>query len=316
MRICLPPLLRLESLHLPMAVTGLTAIYGVQAPAKLNLFLHITGQRPDGYHLLQSVFMLIDWYDVLHFEQRLDGRLSRSDVGLDGDQPLPAEDLCLRAARALQTATGTTLGAHITLEKHIPAQAGLGGGSSDAAACLLALQRLWGVGLPDAQLQALALSLGADVPFFLAGSAAWVEGIGEKITPMVLPAAKFLVLKPAAGVSTPAIFSAPALSRNSPVVHPSELTALASGKEMAAFGRNDLQRVAVQLCPEIGQALAWLSAQGLEGRMSGSGSAVFAWLPPANAGSLSAQSTALLGLPDGWIARRCKNLPVHPLKDW
>ena len=316
MWICLPPLLRLEGLHLPMAVTGLTAIYGVQAPAKLNLFLHITGQRPDGYHLLQSVFMLIDWCDLLHFERRLDGQLSRSDIGSGERQQLPADDLCMRAARALQTATGTSLGVHITLEKHIPTQAGLGGGSSDAAACLLALQRLWGIRLPDAQLQALALSLGADVPFFLAGSHAWVEGIGEKITPMVLPAAEFLVLKPAAGVSTPAIFSAPALTRNNPVIHPSKLTALASAKEMAAFGRNDLQPVAVQLCPEIGQALAWLSAQGLEGRMSGSGSAVFAWLPPTNAASQSAQSTSFLDLPDGWIARRCKNLPVHPLLDW
>ena len=164
----------------------LKALYDVPAPAKLNLFLHITGRRADDNHLLQSVFMLIDWCDTLHFELRRDGVISRTDLGLAVHQDLPAEDLSVRAARALQAATGTTLGVHISLEKRIPSQAGMGGGSSDAASCLLALQRLWGLRLPPAKLMALALSLGADVPFFLCGSHAWVEGIGELITPITL----------------------------------------------------------------------------------------------------------------------------------
>ncbi|MDB5932094.1 MAG: 4-diphosphocytidyl-2-C-methyl-D-erythritol kinase, partial [Polaromonas sp.] len=174
---------------MPTAPAPLKALYDVPAPAKLNLFLHITGRRPDGYHLLQSVFMLIDWCDTLHFEVRADGQLSRTDLKGPQDkgcETLPAEDLAVRAARALQAACGTSLGVHITLEKNIPSQAGMGGGSSDAASCLLALQRLWGVRLPPEKLRALALSLGADVPFFLSGGHAWVEGIGEKITPLSL----------------------------------------------------------------------------------------------------------------------------------
>ncbi|MDO9260218.1 MAG: 4-(cytidine 5'-diphospho)-2-C-methyl-D-erythritol kinase, partial [Polaromonas sp.] len=178
------------------------AIYDVAAPAKLNLFLHITGRRPDGYHLLQSVFMLIDWCDTLHFELRQDGQITRTDLGSEASEALPAEDLVVRAARALQSATGTPLGVHIGLEKRIPSQAGMGGGSSDAASCLLGLQRLWGVRLPAEQLQAIALGLGADVPFFLSGGHAWVEGVGEEITPLVLPAARFVVVKPAAGLPT------------------------------------------------------------------------------------------------------------------
>ena len=175
----------------------LRALYDVTAPAKLNLFLHITGRRADGYHLLQSVFMLIDWCDTLHFELREDGVISREDLTSGSDvafanEALPADDLSVRAARALQQATGTRLGTHIGLLKRIPAQAGMGGGSSDAAACLLALQRLWGVHLPAQQLHALALSLGADVPFFLSGGHAWVQGIGDVIAPLELPQADFL----------------------------------------------------------------------------------------------------------------------------
>lgn len=137
----------------------------VLAPAKLNLFLHITGRRPDGYHLLQSVFMLIDWYDTLHFELRGDGQISREDLSVT----LPQDDLIIRAARLLQQSSGTSQGAHIAIEKSIPAQAGMGGGSSDAATCLLALNRLWGLGLTVQQLATLGLKLGADVPFFLNG---------------------------------------------------------------------------------------------------------------------------------------------------
>jgi 4-diphosphocytidyl-2-C-methyl-D-erythritol kinase len=291
----------------------LNAIYDVAAPAKLNLFLHLTGRRPDGYHLLQSVFMLIDWCDTLHFELRRDGRVTRED--LPGESPkssvaelLPADDLTVRAALALQQASGTPLGVHIGLAKHIPFQAGMGGGSSDAASCLLALQRLWGVALPPGRLQALALSLGADVPFFLSGGHAWVEGIGEQLTPVTLPPARFIVVKPPEGVSTPDIFKAPELKRDS---RPATIQGFAANAENAEssiwkFGRNDLQPVAQRLCPQIAESLRFLAESGLEGRMTGSGSAVFAPLP---AGDLPAA-------PGDWLVRSCSNLAVHPLAGW
>jgi 4-diphosphocytidyl-2-C-methyl-D-erythritol kinase len=282
-------------------------LYDVLAPAKLNVFLHVTGQRTDGYHLLQSVFMLIDWCDRLDFEVRHDGVISRSD---SGKEPLPPDDLCVRAARALQAATGTSLGVHIHLDKRIASQAGMGGGSSDAAACLKALQRLWGVRLPEDKLQALALSLGADVPFFLSGGHAWVEGVGERLTPIELPASRFLVLKPAAGLSTPAIFGAPELKRDT---EPATLSGFAAcgPSEVFEFGRNDLQPVAEKLCPEVTGALAWLSSQGLKGRMTGSGSAVFAPVP-----QWAEPDTQAPGLPDGSLVRLCSNLEIHPLAGW
>ena len=158
----------------------MNSLFDVPAPAKLNLFLHITGRRADGYHLLQSVFMLIEWCDTLHFELRANGKISREDL----TTPLPADDLAINAARALQLATGSSLGAHISIAKSIPAQAGMGGGSSDAASTLLALNRLWQLNLTKQQLAHIGLKLGADVPFFIHGSNAWVEGIGEQITPI------------------------------------------------------------------------------------------------------------------------------------
>ena len=284
----------------------LKALYDVPAPAKLNLFLHITGRRADDYHLLQSVFMLIDWCDTLHFELRRDGVISRTDLGMAVHQDLPAEDLSVRAARALQAATGTTLGVHISLEKRIPSQAGMGGGSSDAASCLLALQRLWGLRLPPAKLMALALSLGADVPFFLCGSHAWVEGIGELITPITLPAARFLVVKPAAGLSTQAIFSSPELKRDTETATMLGFAANDNGR-VYGFGRNDLQPVAEKLCPPMVQSLNWLAAQGLQGRMTGSGSAVFAQMP---------NEMTLSDAPGDWQIRQCGNLEAHPLAGW
>jgi 4-diphosphocytidyl-2-C-methyl-D-erythritol kinase len=285
---------------------SLKALYDVPAPAKLNLFLHITGRRADAYHLLQSVFMLIDWCDTLHFELRRDGVISRTDLGMAVHQDLPAEDLSVRAARALQAATGTTLGVHISLEKRIPSQAGMGGGSSDAASCLLALQRLWGLRLPPAKLMALALSLGADVPFFLCGSHAWVEGIGELITPVTLPAARFLVVKPAAGLSTQAIFSSPELKRDTKTATMLGFAANDNGR-VYEFGRNDLQPVAEKLCPPMVQSLNWLAAQGLQGRMTGSGSAVFAQMP---------NEMTLSDAPGDWQIRQCGNLEAHPLAGW
>ncbi len=284
----------------------LRAIYDVAAPAKLNLFLHITGRRPDGYHLLQSVFMLIDWCDTLHFELRRDGQITRTDLGDTAGEILPAEDLVVRAARALQRATGTTLGVHIGLEKRIPSQAGMGGGSSDAASCLLALQRLWGLRLPASQLQAIALGLGADVPFFLSGGHAWVEGVGEKITPLRLPAARFVVVKPPAGLPTDAIFRAPALKRDTETATIQGFAANSDGS-VYEFGHNDLQPVAQALCPQVGKSLDWLSMQHLQGRMTGSGSAVFAHVP---------HEMELAVAPGDWQVRKCSNLDAHPLAGW
>ncbi len=290
----------------PASAAPLKAIYDVAAPAKLNLFLHITGRRPDGYHLLQSVFMLIDWCDTLHFELRQDGQITRTDLGSEASEALPAEDLVVRAARALQNATGTTLGVHIGLEKRIPSQAGMGGGSSDAASCLLGLQRLWGVRLPAEQLQAIALGLGADVPFFLSGGHAWVEGVGEEITPLVLPAARFVVVKPAAGLPTDAIFRSPALKRDTETATIRGFAANANGS-VYEFGHNDLQPVAQALCPQVGQSLDWLSMQHLQGRMTGSGSAVFAHMP---------HEMELAVAPGDWQVRKCSNLEAHPLAGW
>ena len=287
----------------------LKAIYDVPAPAKLNLFLHITGRRPDGYHLLQSVFMLIDWCDTLHFELRTDGQISRTDLNSSAEgasEALPAEDLAVRAARALQAASGSSLGVHISLEKRIPSQAGMGGGSSDAASCLLALQRLWCVRLPPGKLRTVALSLGADVPFFLSGGHAWVEGIGEKITPVNLPSASFLVVKPAAGVATQDIFNAPGLKRDTETATIQGFTAYAND-HIFKYGHNDLQSVAQKICPQINQSLDWLESQQLQGRMTGSGSAVFAQIF-SNVDCPTA--------PGSWTIRKCKNLEMHPLADW
>jgi len=278
------------------------SLYDIPAPAKLNLFLHITGRRDDGYHLLQSVFMLIDWCDTLHFSVRADGQISREDL----TWALPADDLVVRAAKALQDATQCTLGAHIGISKSIPAQAGMGGGSSDAASTLLALNRLWKLNLPLERLSQLGLALGADVPFFLGGHHAWVEGIGEKITPLELPAARFVVAKPDAGLETRLIFSDPALKRDSKTAIISGFAADAFGN-IFSYGRNDLQAVAQSLCPGVTQALEWLKSQGLSGRMTGSGSAVFAQL---------LHDIDLKSAPDALQVRLCSNLDVHPLVGW
>ena len=294
------------------------AIYDVPAPAKLNLFLHITGQRADGMHLLQSVFMLIDWCDTLHFEVRHDGLVTRADIGSVNTEILPQEDLTVRAAKALQRACGTPLGAHITLQKRIPSQAGMGGGSSDAASCLLALQRLWGVKLPRSELLAIALSLGADVPFFMLGGNAWVEGVGEKMTPITLPDADFLVVKPPLGVSTAAIFRSPALKRDTETATISGFAVnnkLKDRLERFGFGHNDLQPVAQELCPQITQSLDWLASRQLKGRMTGSGSSVFAYLPHDAGGTLGA-SVDISSHPDGFKVRKCSNLQAHPLTGW
>jgi 4-diphosphocytidyl-2-C-methyl-D-erythritol kinase len=274
------------------------SLHNVLAPAKLNLFLHITGRRDDGYHLLQSVFMLIDWCDTLHFDVRDDGVIDREDLNV----ALPADDLVMRAAQSLQRASGTTLGAHIAIEKHIPAQAGMGGGSSDAATTLLALNRLWGLHWPLSKLVPLGLALGADVPFFLGGHNAWIEGIGEKMTPIELPTARFAVVKPNAGLETAKIFRAPDLKRSTETA-----TMPVFAVNPYDFGRNDLQPVAQALCPEITEALEWLGSFGFSPRMTGSGSAVFAKLP---------DGVLIDSAPHNWQMRICSNMAVHPQAGW
>jgi 4-diphosphocytidyl-2-C-methyl-D-erythritol kinase len=284
------------------------SLSNVLAPAKLNLFLHITGRRTDGYHLLQSVFMLIDWYDTLHFELRNDGQISREDLNV----LLPPDDLITRAARLLQQSTGTALGAHIAIEKSIPAQAGMGGGSSDAATCLLALNKLWGLGLSVKQLAELGLKLGADVPFFLHGHNAWVEGVGEIMTPISLPPAQFVVVKPSEGLETAKIFGSEALKRDT---KPATISVFAA--DPYGFGHNDLQPVAQRLCPQISDAIAWLESASLasvvKGRMTGSGSAVFAQVPRGTDLIQMAQVPATW---QNWKIQMCGNLDVHPQKGW
>jgi len=279
------------------------SLYDVPAPAKLNLFLHITGRRPDGYHLLESVFMLIDWHDVLHFERTACGQVSREDLN---GITLPADDLITRAARALQQATGCTQGVRIGIEKQLPAQAGMGGGSSDAASTLMALNRLWNLKISRQELQRIGLKLGADVPFFLCGHSAWVSGIGEVITPLTdgdaLPQQQFLVVKPEQGLETARIFSSESLKRDT---KPARILDFAANH--FGFGRNDLQPVAESLQPEVKKVRDWLESLKLHATMTGSGSAVFAPIT---------QNIDLSSAPSSWQIKVCKNLEKHPLHSW
>jgi 4-diphosphocytidyl-2-C-methyl-D-erythritol kinase len=293
---------------------SLHALYDVPAPAKLNLFLHIVGRRADGYHLLQSPFVMIDWADTLHFERRGDGLVTRQDLG----PALPADDLCLRAARMLQAASSSTLGAHISIHKQVPWGAGMGGGSSDAATTLLALNRLWGLGWSRAQLSRLALPLGADVPFFIGGLNALVEGIGERLSPVVLPPARYAVLKPAAAIGTREIFGHADLKRDTEAVIVMGSLEDVRGPQhwapgLEGFGRNDLQIPAQQVCPEVAQAARWLESRFGNSRMTGSGSAVF-----ARVGIEVPQDQAFPqeDLPAGWVGRMCRSLVEHPLRAW
>ncbi|XP_016330018.1 4-diphosphocytidyl-2-C-methyl-D-erythritol kinase-like [Sinocyclocheilus anshuiensis] len=287
---------------------ALKELRNLPAPAKINLFLHITGRRADGYHWIESVFQLIDWQDTVHLSLREDGQISREDLVSCAGAELPPGDLCIRAARALQQATGCTLGAHIQLEKRIPAQAGMGGGSSDAATCLLGLNRLWNLNQPLSTLEQIGLSLGADVPFFLRGRNAWVSGIGEQIEPLsdgILPTSQALVIiKPKNGLSTAAIFGHEALKRDTP-----HAILAVFAENPYGFGRNDLQTVAELIEPQLCQALAVLEKQGLKPRMTGSGSAVFARCPADF--QLDASSNPL-----GWQQKVCKTLAEHPLVGW
>ena len=289
----------------------LRALYDVAAPAKLNLFLHVIGRRADGYHLLQSLFVLIDWCDTLHFERRTDGRLARHDLSL----ALPPEDLSLRAARALQQHSGCPLGADITVDKRLPSGAGMGGGSSDAASTLLALNRLWGLHWPRARLLELAAGLGADVPFFVGGRNAFVEGIGERLTPLRVPRQWYAVVKPAASLPTEAIFAHPALNRSTePVILSGSFDDAQRDTGWAAgFGRNDLQPPAQSQCDEVAQAARWLDERFGNSRMTGSGSAVFA---RAGTGDQPVATFPVQQLAPGWEGRMCRGLDHHPLWRW
>ena len=285
------------------------ALYDVAAPAKLNLFLHVVGRRADGYHLLQSLFVLIDWCDTLHFERRDDGSLARHDLGA----ALPADDLCLRAARLLKAESGTALGTDISIDKRAPSGAGMGGGSSDAASTLLALNRLWGLGWPRERLLALALTLGADVPFFVGGRNAIVEGIGERLTPVPVPPQWFAVVKPAASIETRAIFASPLLAHRGGAAIMESFAANADQGALApGFGANDLQAAAESECAQVKQAAAVLRGQFGNSRMTGSGSAVF-----ARAGTGVQPVAAMPGdLAAGWVGRICRSLSEHPLVGW
>ncbi len=270
------------------------------APAKLNLFLHILGRRPDGYHELQSCFQFIDLCDDIHIDVRPDGQITRLR-GAAGVSP--ADDLCVRAALALKEASGSRLGASIAVVKRIPMGAGLGGGSSDAATCLVALNRLWGVNLPPAALAALGVKLGADVPVFVHGRAAWAEGVGERLTPLYPPTApseaNYLVLKPNVFVSTAEVFRDAELTRNSAPITISGF--LESG------GRNDCLGVVRRRYPEVAHALDWLSRHG-HARLTGTGACVF-----VDCGSMDRGAEIARGLPPGIDAFLVRGLNDSPL---
>lgn len=238
------------------------------APAKLNLFLHIVGRRSDGYHLLESIFQLVDVHDTVWLRVRDDGQI----VHHNPMPNVPAEtDLTVRAAKLLQATTGVAYGVDIRVDKRLPMGGGMGGGSSDAATVLLALNRLWQVNLSRQQLMALGLQLGADVPFFIFGRNALVEGIGEIMTPIETEALDFVVLHPSVHVPTPAIFGDPELTRDTPSLKVSLLEGTADWRVL----RNDLESVAVRKYPQIAQHIQWLSHYA-PARMTGSGSCVFA----------------------------------------
>lgn len=282
------------------------AVYDAAAPAKLNQFLHVVGRRDDGYHLLQSLFVLIDWADTLHFERRDDGRIARHDLAT----ALPADDLCIRAARLLQQSGGVRWGVDISIDKQLPSGAGMGGGSSDAATTLLVLNRLWQLDWPRERLAALALSLGADVPFFVGGCNAFVEGIGERSTPVELGEQRFVVVKPPDSIDTRRVFASPLLRRDTAAILSGFADEGVGRFTDPAFGRNDLQVAAEALSAQVGEAAGWLQERFGNSRMTGSGSAVF-----AVAGGIEAEA-ALAGLPAGWIGRCCRSLARHPLVGW
>ncbi len=266
------------------------------APAKLNLFLHVVGRRADGYHELQTLFQLIDLCDTVAIAVRDDGVIDRP-VGPPGVDA--GDDLVVRAAQALQLRTGSRLGASLRVLKRIPMGGGLGGGSSDAATTLLALNRLWGCGLGTDELAKVGLPLGADVPVFVRGSSAWAEGVGETLTPVELPEKWFVIIHPGVAVATRDVFQAPELTRNSPVI--TIRAAFGSG------GRNDCEPVVRARYPEVADALDWLSRYGAA-RLTGTGSCIFAEYPSA----IDAERVAAR-VPDRWTSFVACGLNVSPV---
>ncbi len=272
------------------------------APAKLNLFLHVVGRRPDGYHLLQTLFRFIGLYDTLHFSLREDGVVNRTNriEGVAEDQ-----DLCVRAARLLQSETGCRLGVDITLEKYIPMGGGLGGGSSDAATTLIALNRLWALGLSRERLMQLGLSLGADVPVFVFGESAFAEGVGEQLKAYPLPEVWYVVLCPPVHVPTAEVFSHPELTRDTVSI---TMRALESRQKQQLH--NDLQSLVCRLYPEVANYLASLNNFG-EAKMTGSGACVF-----AEFASQRQAEDVLQKLPQEMRGVVAQGLVKHPLHDW
>lgn len=268
------------------------------APAKLNLFLHVTGRRPDGYHNLQTVFQLIDLCDTVGLTVRTDGLIERPDgpPGVDAES-----DLTVRAARALQQATGCSLGTRLRIQKRIPMGGGLGGGSSDAATVLLALNELWQTGLTVDELARIGLPLGADVPVFVRGASAWGQGVGEDLQPLELPNAWYVVVHPGVAVGTREVFQSPELTRNSPVI---TIRAF-----FQAGGRNDCEPVVRARFPAVAEALDWLG-QFAPSRLTGTGSCIFA----ACATEADAKRIAA-GVPGRWTSYVARGLNVSPVME-
>jgi 4-diphosphocytidyl-2-C-methyl-D-erythritol kinase len=266
------------------------------APGKLNLFLHVVGRRADGYHLLQTAFQFIDLCDELRFWERPPGVIERAS---DLPGVLAEDDLCVRAARALAARAPFAPGVAIEVAKRLPMQGGVGGGSSDAATVLVALNELWGLRLPDDELAALGLALGADVPVFVHGTAAWAEGVGERLTPLDLPEPVFLLVRPDATVSTADVFKAPELTRDSP--------AITIRSFLQTGGRNDCEPVVRRRFPAVAEALDWLD-QFAPARLTGTGSCVYAAMPDEG------QARAVLaGLPSRWTGYVVRGLNRSPL---
>ena len=274
------------------------------APAKLNLFLHITGRRADGYHLLQSVFQFLDYGDRLSFTLRDDGEIHRSNP-LAG--VAPADDLTVRAARALQQAAGISRGVDIQLEKKLPLGGGVGGGSSDAATTLVALNHLWQLDYSLDQLAQLGLSLGADVPVFVQGQAAFAEGVGEKLTPISLPEPWYLVVKPPVHVATVEIFNDPQLTRNCQAITICDLQASAAAMDELS---NVCEPIAKQHYPEIAQLIDYLKRYG-HARMTGTGACVFVAFD-----NQDDARQALDELPEQWTGFVAKGKNVSPLHEY
>lgn len=287
------------------------SLHGCPAPAKLNLFLHVTGRRPDGYHLLQSVFQLIDHGDTLDFDLRDDGQIRRL-TDLPG---VPEEsDLIVRALKLLQAEHRRRHGAlppgiGVAIEKRLPMGGGLGGGSSDAATALIAANHLWQTGLSRAELMALGLPLGADIPFFIFGENAFAEGVGEQLVAVQTPECWFVVIEPGVAVPTPAIFQSEHLTRNTQPVTIADFSShLIANTDLRQYGKNDLQAVATRLFPPVAEAVEWLGQYG-DARMTGSGACVFC----AFSGEAAAD-TVLAQMPVKWRGWKAKSLTRHPLQ--